>query len=141
MKRCDHRVLGDEGAPRRPPTHIERAHDIASESQRGVNPTRLPFLCARPQISCWKLGACSQERGNMFYCRQGRIVGVSCGAAAKEGRAIGNVQRCADPQALHEIGIGDIGAAERDEVGEIAAACLGGEFKVVAVVRDIETLE
>jgi hypothetical protein len=56
--------------------------------------------------------------------RQNRIVGVSGSIAADEGRAIGNIQRGADPKALHEVGVGDMEPAERDEIREVAAARL-----------------
>ena len=73
--------------------------------------------------------------------RQDQIVGVSCRTAAEEGRAIGNVQARADPQALYEVGIGNIEPAERDEISEIAMARLKGQPQVIAVIGDIEPLE
>jgi hypothetical protein len=56
--------------------------------------------------------------------RQNRIVGVSGSIAADEGRAIGNIQRGADPKALHEVGVGDMKPAETDRIREVAATRL-----------------
>ena len=53
-------------------------------------------------------------------CQEG-IIDVSGGAAAEEGRSIGNVQPGAHTQAVHEVRIGDVESAEGDQVGQIAA--------------------
>ena len=73
--------------------------------------------------------------------RQVWIVGVSCRSTAEEGRTIGNVQPCADPQAFHEVGIGNVEPAEADEIRQIATTRLKGEPQVIAVIGDIAPLE
>lgn len=70
-----------------------------------------------------------RQRGVPLRRRQGGIVGVSSGAAVEEARANGKVERRADPQALDEIGIGDIEPPERDQVRKVAAPGLEGSLR------------
>ena len=61
LKDGDHRrfLLGPEPLdaerpPRRPPTHIEQAHDMASQSQSGVNPLSISKLNHSNQQASWR---------------------------------------------------------------------------------------
>src|SRR3954453_4006421 len=50
---------------------------------------------------------------------QYRIVGISPGSAAVEGRLVRRIQRRAALQTFGEIRVGDVELAERDQVGRI----------------------
>eukprot|EP01022_Parablepharisma_sp_SALTPOND_P021765 TRINITY_DN435_c1_g1_i1.p1 TRINITY_DN435_c1_g1~~TRINITY_DN435_c1_g1_i1.p1 ORF type:complete len:1304 (+),score=494.29 TRINITY_DN435_c1_g1_i1:15351-19262(+) len=72
---------------------------------------------------------------------QGRIVGIAGRPAAIEGVRIEGGQRGTMLEARHQVGIGDPGAAEGHQVGQVALACLLRQRQVIAVVGDIDTLE